>query len=132
MPQLYNNNMRIYKNKWFAKFAAKESISDAQLYAAVKAAENGNIDADCGGGVIKQRIERVGEGKSGGYRSLILYRKADKAFFVYGFAKNERENISKIEEQEFKELAKTTFAFSENQLAKLIELGAYKEVKYDE
>ena len=54
--------------------------------------EAGKIDADCGG-VIKQRIARSGQGKSGGYRTVILYRKGDKALFVYGFPKNERENI---------------------------------------
>ena len=85
------SNVRIFKNKWFARFAGKEGISDAKLCEVVKGAEAGNIDADYGGGVIKQRIARPNEGKSGGYRSVILYRKGDKAFFVYGFLKSERE-----------------------------------------
>jgi hypothetical protein len=65
--------VRIYKNKWFARFARKERISGAKLRQAVKEAEAGKIDADYGGGVIKQRIARTGEGKSGGYRTVILY-----------------------------------------------------------
>ena len=65
--------MRIFKNKWFAKFARKEEISDEKLIQAVKDADAGNIDADYGGGVIKQRISRPQEGKSGGYRTIILY-----------------------------------------------------------
>lgn len=69
--------MKIYKNKWFAKFARKEKIADSKLCEAVHNAERGLIDADYGGGVIKQRIARENEGKSGGYRS----------FFVYGFPK---------------------------------------------
>ncbi len=73
--------MRIFKNKWFARFARKEGISEAKLREVVKDAEAGNIDADYGGGVIKQRIARSNEGKSGGYRSVILYRRGDKAFF---------------------------------------------------
>jgi len=121
--------MRIFKNRRFAKFASKEGIDDAKLREAVREAEAGKIDADYGGGVIKQRIARSGEGKSGGYRSVILYRQGDKAFFVYGFPKNERENIDKVEERAFKELAKMTFAFSDDELRKLIETGAYKEVK---
>jgi hypothetical protein len=96
----------------------------------VKDAEAGNIDADYGGGVIKQRIARRNEGKSGGYRLVILYRKGDKAFFVYGFLKSERENINDAEEREFKKLAKVTFALSEEELAKLVKIGVYKEVQY--
>ncbi len=122
--------MRIFKNKWFVRFARKEGISDAKLCDAVKDAEAGNINADYGGGVIKQRIARPNEGKSGGYRSVILYRKGDKAFFVYGFLKSERENINEAEEREFKKLAKVTFALSEEELAKLVEIGTYTEVQY--
>ena len=121
--------MRIFKNKRFARFAKDEGISEAKLRAAVKDAENGLVDADYGGGVIKQRIARDNEGKSGGYRTIILYCRGDKAFFVYGFPKNARDNISKIEEREYKEFAKLTFALSDDQLAKLINDGVYKEIK---
>jgi hypothetical protein len=121
--------VRIFKSKRFAKFAKDEGISNAKLCVAVKDAEAGLIDADYGGWVIKQRIARDNEGKSGGYRTVILYCHGDKAFFVYGFSKNDRDNINKIEEREFKELAKITFALSEDQLAKLIHDGVYKEIK---
>ena len=119
--------MRIFKNRSFTKFAAKEGISAAKLRGAVRDAEDGKIYADLGGGVIKQRIARPNEGKSGGYRTIILYLRGDKAFFVYGFAKNKEDNISKADEQEFKELAKITFAKSDDQLA-----AAYKEIKSDD
>jgi hypothetical protein len=121
--------MRIFKSRRFARFARKEGIDDAKLRGAVQEAEAGKINADYGGGVIKQRIARLGEGKSGGYRSVILYRQGDKAFFVYGFPKNERKNIDKVEERAFKELAKITLAFSDDEIHKLIKTGAYKEVK---
>ena len=121
--------MRIFKNKAFAKFARKEQISDAKLWEAVTAAERGNIDADYGGGVIKQRIARTNQGKSGGYRAIIYYRQADKAFFVYGFSKNARDNIEEDEERELKRQAKITFTLSNEQLLKLLENGTYQEVK---
>ena len=121
--------MRIFKNKAFAKFARKEQISDAKLWEAVTAAERGNIDADYGGGIIKQRIARTNQGKSGGYRAIIYYRQADKAFFVYGFSKNARDNIEEDEERELKRQAKITFALSNEQLLKLLENGTYQEVK---
>ena len=120
--------MRIFKNKRFAKFARQEGIGDAKLCEVVRDAEAGKIGADYGGGVIKQRIARPGEGKSGGYRSVILYRQGERAFFVYGFPKSERENLGKAEERAFKELAKITLAFSDDELRKLIKTGTYQEV----
>lgn len=123
--------MRVFKNRWFSKFTRKEHIADDKLCEAVRNAEKGIIDADYGGNVIKQRISRPNEGKSGGYRSIILYRKQDKAFFVYGFPKSERENIDQAEEQAFKEMAKLTFALSDDALAELLKMGTYEEVKCD-
>ena len=80
--------MRIFKNAWFERFARKQKIPDAVLRDAIRRAEQGLIDADLGGGVIKQRVARPGQGRSGGYRTLIVYRQAQRAFFVYGFAKS--------------------------------------------
>jgi hypothetical protein len=123
--------VRILKNKWFAKFARKEGVSDAKLCKAVNDVEAGKIDVDYSGGVIKQRIARPNEGKSGGYRSVILYHRDNRAFFVYGFPKNERENIDDDEEQSFKDLAKVLFALSDDEIAKLVKTGIYKEIKCD-
>ncbi|RJP24961.1 MAG: type II toxin-antitoxin system RelE/ParE family toxin [Candidatus Omnitrophota bacterium] len=123
--------MKILKNKWFAKFARKENIPDARLLHTVMEIEAGKIDADYGGGVIKQRIARSHEGKSGGYRSVILYRQGTRAFFVYGFSKSAHDNISESEIREFKALAKITLALSDIDLERLIEAGVYQEVKSD-
>lgn len=78
------------------RFARKAEIGDAVLCEAIQDAERGLISADLGGGVIKQRIARPGEGKSGGFRTLIVFRANARAFFVHGFAKNETDNIGKI------------------------------------
>ena len=120
--------MRIYKNKAFSKFARKERIGNDRLCQAIKDANDGKIDADYGGGLIKQRIARPNEGKSGGYRSIILFRRGDRAFFVYGFAKKDQENISNDEELLFKKLAKNTLALGEADIAKLVKNGIYEEV----
>ena len=116
--------MRIFKNRWFAKFAKDEKIDDARLCQAVQETEKGLIDADYGGRVIKQRVARPNEGKSGGYRTIVLYLQGDKAFFVYGFAKNERDNISSVEVREFKTYTKELFLLSDDNLNKLITTGA--------
>lgn len=123
--------MKIYKSKWFVRFAKQERITDAKLCEAVENAEKGLIDADYGDGLIKQRIARPGEGKSGGYRSIILFRKGERSFFVYGFAKSDRDNIDKSDERDFKELAAVLLNASDEQLADLVESGKYQEVRHD-
>ena len=85
--------MRIFQVKTFARFARSENLSDDRLAEAVERAERGLVDADLGGGIIKQRVARPGQGRSGGYRTLIAFRSQHIAVFLYGFAKNERQNI---------------------------------------
>jgi hypothetical protein len=120
--------VRIFKNAWFERFARKQKIADAALRAAVDRAEQGLIDADLGGGVIKQRVARPGQGRSGGYRTLILYRQAHRAFFVYGFAKNEQANISAEEETAFKKAARHVLDLTDEQIAALIRSGQFWEL----
>ena len=123
--------MRIFKNAWFGRFARKEKISPDVLLEAVDRAEKGLVDADLGGGVIKQRIARPGEGKSKGYRSIVLYRRGDKSFFVYGFPKSDLGNIRDDEAEQFKRAAKLVLALSDEQIRLLIENGQFEEVKKD-
>lgn len=120
--------MRLFKNKSFARFCRKARITDAVLCGAVDAASRGLIDADLGGGVIKQRIARHGEGKSGGFRTIILFRICERAFFVHGFAKNERDNIRDDELDAFKMLAAMMMAYGDDALDKAIENGTLTEV----
>lgn len=122
--------MRIFKNAFFERFARKEKISDDALREAVQRAENGQIDADLGGGVLKQRVARPGRGKSKGYRTILLFRENEKTFFVYGFAKGDRANLRADEETQFKKMAKSVLALSDSQLATLIANGQFEEVNY--
>ena len=75
------------------RFARKAGLDDTALSKAIQDAERSLIAADLGGGVIKQRIARLGQGKSGGFRTLIVFRAGVRAVFVHGFAKNEKGNI---------------------------------------
>ena len=124
--------MKIFKNKWFVRFTRHQGIEDTALCEAIAKAERGLIDADLGGGVIKQRIARPAEGKSGGFRSIVLFRCGDKAFFVYGFPKNTRGNIRKDELQGFKELAVVMLGYDKTALAKAVKSGAIVEVNCHE
>ena len=120
---------RIFKNRWFVRFARKVGIEDADLCEAVNDAEKGLIDADLGGGVIKQRIARPDEGKSGGYRSIVFFHAGEKAFFVYGFAKSERGNIRKNELKAFKALADEMLGYDRAALTKALKSHVVFEVK---
>lgn len=123
--------MRIFKNAWFERFARKQKIRDGMLREAVLRAEQGLIDADLGSGVIKQRVARPGQGRSGGYRTLIFYRQRHCAFFVYGFAKNQQANISDEEEAAFKKAARHVLELTDEQLSALFRNGKFSEVEHD-
>jgi hypothetical protein len=123
--------VRIFKNAWFDRFARKQKIQEAALREAIQRAEQGLIDADLGGGVIKQRVARPGQGRSGGYRTLILYRQTHRAFFVYGFAKSEQASISDEEAATFKAAARHVLDLTDEQLAALIQNGQFSEVDDD-
>lgn len=123
--------MRIFKNKWFQKWAAKEGLDDEVLRAAVEEMENGLIDAELGGHVVKKRVALPGRGKRGGTRTLVVYQQANKAFFVYGFAKSERANISDKELKALKLLATQLLGYTNPALVKAIEAGELIEVIND-
>ena len=99
---------------------------------AVRRAEKGLVDADLGGGVIKQRIARPGQGKSGGYRTIIFFRRGERAVFVYAFAKNDRANIDKDEKSQFKEAAGHVLRLTEMQIEELLQNGDFVEVRLEQ
>jgi hypothetical protein len=88
----------------------------------------GEYDADLGGGVFKKRIARSGVGKSGGYRVILFFRKDDRLFFSYVFAKSDRGNIGESELKDFKDLAKVYLEYTEDQLRARIENGLFEEI----
>jgi hypothetical protein len=129
--------VRILKTSWFERFADKHNIPDSALKEAITRISEGLIDADLGGGLIKQRIARSGAGKRDGFRAVIICRFADKgkgrderAFFVYGFAKNDRENLTDAEIREFRKL-RPFLDFSDTKLNEMINEKKFTEVKCD-
>jgi len=124
--------LRIFKTKWTARFARREGIGNASLCEAIERAERGIIDADLGGGLIKQRVGRKGQGRSGGFRMLLAYQIADRAVFLYGFAKNERENISSDELAVLKQVAAMWLSADEARVALGLTEGEIQEVDDDD
>ena len=124
--------MRVLKTKWFRRFARREGIADAMLCEAVARAERGLIDADLGGGVIKQRVARQGQGRSGGHRNMIVYRSGDRAVFVFGFAKSDREDLEPDELADLKTTAKLLLGYDAGELDKAVDTHELWEVKCDD
>jgi len=122
--------MRVFKAKPFMRFANREGIVDEKLCEVVRNAERGLIDADLGGGVIKQRLARKGQGKSGGFRIILLFRRGSMAFFVYGFAKSDQGNIQRDELRAFRKLAGEMLTLNDNALAAAIKNGTIMEIGY--
>jgi len=124
--------VRVFKNKSFARFARKARLTDEALCSAIAGAACGLIDADLGGGVMKQRIAREGAGKSGGFRTIVLFRRGERAFFVHGFAKNEQDNIRDDELAAFRLLAAEMLAYDDKALARAIGNGTLMELTRDD
>ena len=124
--------MRIFKNKWFDRFANKEGITDSELKEVVKQLENGQFYADLGGGVYKMELARKGEGKHGGYRSIVIFKSEFRSFFVYGFPKSKRDNISDKELKWYKNEAKDNLSFTDEQIKKLLNDKTFIEIIQEE
>jgi hypothetical protein len=123
--------VRVFKTKPFIRFARKARMPDASLRDAIDRASRGLVDADLGGGVLKQRIARAGAGKSGGFRTIILFRAGERAFFVHGFAKNEQDNIRDDELAAFRMLAAVMLAYDDAAIARAMANGTLLELEDD-
>lgn len=123
--------MRTFKTKWLARFARREGIADKSLCEAIERAERGLIDADLGGGLIKQRVARQGQGRSGGYRMMIAYRTNDLAVFLFGFAKNDLENIDRDDLLTARKIATDWLAADDERLKRAIVEGEIQELSHD-
>jgi len=124
--------VRTFKDSEFSKWARGENVTDAMLCKAMTEIESALIDARLGGFVIKKRIAAPGRGKSGSYRTIIAYRQGARLFFRYGFAKNERENVTPRERKALIRLGDDYMSVTNATLAKLIERGDLEEVECDE
>jgi len=124
--------MRVLKTKAFSQWAKKLKISDAILLTAINEMQYGLYEANLGDYIYKKRLALGHKGKSAGARTIIAFKSGDKAFFIYGFSKSEKSNISQKEEDALKDLAKIYFNYDEEQLKKAIKAGILIEVRPNE
>lgn len=123
--------MRVFKNKWFNRWARGEDIPDSALYTAAVEIAAGRYDADLGGCLFKKRLARTGGGKRGGYRTLVGYKRAnsERIIFLYAFAKSDKANISDKEEAALSLSAESFLSATDSQVNELLTDGSIWEVQ---
>ena len=109
------------KTKWFNKWAKKQKISDEKLLESIDNIENNLSSVNLGGGLYKVRVSGENSGKSSSYRTIVVYKALERAVMVYGFKKNEQENLTATELKSFKTLAKDILFLESDKLEKAIE-----------
>lgn len=118
---------RRFKSKSFSRFARREGIPDSELVEAIERLQKGLVDADLGGGLYKQRLARPGGGRSGGYRTILCFRREERVFFVHGFSKSSQGNITKIQERDLKVLASVLLQLPSETLRAMLDDGSLIE-----
>jgi len=126
--------MRVFKTKAFQRWLNKQSLTNEDLSKAVSEIELGLVDANLGGFLYKKRIAFPGRGKRGSTRTLLAVKHGSKAFFLYGFEKNQRDTLTVKEEKAYKLIAKTILGYTDAELKErlndqsLIEIGHQPEM----
>ena len=123
---------RILKTRPFNRWLRKTLLDDNTLLKAIDEMERGLVDADLGGNVYKKRVAVPGRGKSGSTRTLIATNREDRWFFLFGFEKNDRENITQAELAYLQGAAQIFLGYSSDDLQSAIARGDFLEVEYDE
>jgi hypothetical protein len=120
--------VRIFKTRHFSKWAKKVGIKDINLVKSAVEVENGLIDAELGTNLIKKRIASGSKGKKGGFRIILAYKKNYKIFFIYGFAKNDRDNIYSNEFEALKLFGNALLVATSKEIIKLKQNGELFEI----
>ena len=124
--------MNIYLSKVFTRLARREGLTDVHICQAVAEMNRGLIDGNLGAGLVKKRIAIPGQGKSGGWRSLLGFQAGKQAFFLYLFSKNRLDNIEDDEMKALKRLTKYYLTLKPTEIKAALQCGELKEVNYSE
>ncbi|MCD6589073.1 MAG: type II toxin-antitoxin system RelE/ParE family toxin [Candidatus Fermentibacteraceae bacterium] len=106
--------------KWFSKWSRKAGLTNSAILESLVDLEKGLSAAGLGKNLFKVRVKREGQGKSSGYRTIVVYRERKRAIFLYGFAKNEKGNITSKELNFFQKLGSDLLKLSQSQIEKAI------------
>jgi hypothetical protein len=119
---------RVFKTRHFSRWMRKTELTDSSLCLAVVEMIQGLIDADLGGGVVKKRVGLAGRGKRGGARTLVATNRGNRWFFLFGFEKNDRANISAEEKEALQSIARDLLARTTKELDAQVDDGTLQEI----
>ena len=122
----------VFVTRWFDGWARKQGISDRSLCAAIDEMERGLTDANLGGNLYKKRLAARGRGKSGSYRTLVAFKSGEVSFFVYGFAKTEKDDIDAAEKRALKAFAKELFGYDERRITMALGAMQLRQLRCDD
>jgi len=108
--------MRVFKTRAFQRWMNKQPLTNEALRAAITEIDNGLVEANLGGFLYKKRLALPGRGKRGSVRSLLAVKRADKAFFLYGFEKNQRDNLEVNELKAYRLIAAILAGYTDSEL----------------
>lgn len=122
--------MPVYKTRTFSRWMKGEGLADRDLHAAMAEMQAGLVDARLGGGLVKKRVARPGQGKRGGYRVLVASSFGERRVFMFGFAKNDRDNIDDEELRLMKRMAATLLGMTTAKLRDTLADGELMEIRH--
>jgi len=118
-----------HKTKWFDKWSKKNLLSDKKLLDTLRNISNNLGVVNLGGALYKIRVNKEGQGKSGGFRTIVVYRQSEIAIFVYGFSKNVNSNLNKEELTDLKILSKDLLSMNKQVYQNLVAQGEFINIK---
>ena len=123
--------MRAFVTRNFDRWLRRERLEETMLFDAATEVVLGYVEGDLGGFLFKKRIARAGAGKSGGYRTIIGYRKgrSDRIIFLYGYAKNVRDTLTAQDEKAFAKAARKFVEMDDASLEILLAEVRVRELK---
>ena len=122
---------RVFKTRHFSRWMRKTDLTEPALCSAVSEMESGLLEADLGGGVFKKRVALPGRGKSGSVRTLVATNRGNRWFFVFGFEKNDRTNISAKELEALQRIAADLLRLGSSELDAHVASEALQEICHD-
>ena len=124
--------VRILLELEFADWATDNDVTDSMLLKTAEEIETGLVDARLGGFLVKKRMAAPGRGKRGGYRVILAHRQADRLIFLYGYAKNQREDITKVEMIALQKFAEVFMQVDSSKLNEMIAKSTILEIRHEQ
>ena len=118
----------MFKDLGFDNWATDEGVTDDALCAAAAEIDNGLVDARLGGFLVKKRVAAPGRSKSRSWRVIVAWKQGERLFFLHGFAKKDKDNISQKERAALTLLGEQYMVYDDAALDAITAEGDLREI----